>query len=114
HLPQRHDRDRGHRLLYPAVTCAARLLSIALILCAACDVRRGGPPDDAAADAATSDAGACARPFTLGADTAHAASGLRINEALSANDGVNVDALGETDDWIELINETDAPIALAG
>lgn len=39
---------------------------------------------------------------------------LRINEALSDNDGVAVDELGETDDWVELINLDTQPVALAG
>lgn len=40
-------------------------------------------------------------------------TGLRINEAVSDNDGINVDEVGETDDWIELINDSDAPLELA-
>jgi hypothetical protein len=92
------------------------LLAVVLTLCAACDTAVRGERDaaaDAAADAA-SEGGACGRPFALQADTARAETGLRINEVLSANDGVNVDELGETDDWIELINESEQPIALAG
>jgi hypothetical protein len=93
------------------------LIAVALTLCAACDMassaRHADGGVDAAADAA-SEAGACARPFALHADTERAATGLRINEVLSSNDGVNVDELGETDDWIELINESEQPIELAG
>ena len=39
--------------------------------------------------------------------------GLRINEAASDNDGINVDEFGETDDWVELINDSDAPLELS-
>jgi len=37
---------------------------------------------------------------------------LRINEVMSANDGANVDEIGETDDWIELRNASDQAISL--
>jgi hypothetical protein len=45
---------------------------------------------------------------TSGADS-HA---LRINEVMSGNDGAWVDELGETDDFIELINTSSRPISL--
>ena len=40
------------------------------------------------------------------------ASDLRINEVVSSNDGVAVDELGETDDFIELYNAGKQPISL--
>jgi hypothetical protein len=40
------------------------------------------------------------------------ASDLRINEVVSSNDGVAVDELGETDDYIELHNAGKQPISL--
>ena len=42
----------------------------------------------------------------------NAKTGLRVNEVMTANDGAWVDEAGETDDFIELINTTDASIAL--
>jgi Pyruvate phosphate dikinase, AMP/ATP-binding domain/Lamin Tail Domain len=112
------------RALVSLSRASSALLAVALTLCAACD-GDAVPHTDAGADAgvdagadATTDAGGdaavCARPFELSPSTERTATGLRINEVLSANDGVNVDELGETDDWIELINDSDAPIALAG
>jgi hypothetical protein len=92
-------------------------LLVVLTLCVACDLPSGGRYADAGRDAGPDagghDSGTCARPFEL-AGSESAATGLRINEAVSANDGVNVDELGETDDWIELINHGEQPIALAG
>lgn len=43
-------------------------------------------------------------PIPLGA--------LRINEVMSANDGANVDEVGQTDDWIELRNDSTQSIWL--
>ncbi|WP_434044311.1 MULTISPECIES: PEP/pyruvate-binding domain-containing protein [Sorangium] len=51
--------------------------------------------------------------FAVPADGAPAASGdLRINEVMTGNDGAWVDELGETDDFIELINMGDRPLDL--
>lgn len=104
------------RRLVPPSRMRSPLLILAPMLCSACDI--AGPRGlDAGADAAADaghEAAVCAHPFDLRDDTLREATGLRINEALSANDGVNVDELGETDDWIELINASAAPIALAG
>lgn len=44
------------------------------------------------------------KPIPLGA--------LRINEVMSANDGANVDEIGQADDWIELRNDSDESIWL--
>ncbi len=38
---------------------------------------------------------------------------LAINELVSSNDGTSVDEVGETDDWIELVNASDAPLELS-
>lgn len=39
---------------------------------------------------------------------------LRINELMASNDGAWVDELGETDDWVELVNASLQPISLTG
>lgn len=41
------------------------------------------------------------------------APALRLNEAVSDNDGVWLDELGEADDWVELYNAGDDPIELS-
>src|SRR5262245_59484162 len=38
---------------------------------------------------------------------------LVINEVMSQNDGAWIDAAGEADDWVELINRSDRTLALA-
>src|SRR5687768_16934775 len=55
----------------------------------------------------------CARDYADDAPVRADGSGLHITEVVSDNDGINVDALGETDDWFELSNDGSAPIALA-
>ena len=39
---------------------------------------------------------------------------LRINELMANNEGAWIDELGETDDWLELVNTGRAPLSLAG
>lgn len=39
---------------------------------------------------------------------------IRINELMANNDGAWVDELGETDDWVELVNTGDRAVSLAG
>jgi hypothetical protein len=93
---------------------ASSILALALTMCAACDSIDPVSRQDAGGSDAGSDAAVCDRPFTLRVSGARQPTGLRINEVLAANDGVNVDELGETDDWIELINAGQEPLALGG
>jgi hypothetical protein len=44
----------------------------------------------------------------------HAQAGLRISELLAGNDGGLRDADRDTPDWVELYNDADTPVALAG
>jgi hypothetical protein len=61
-----------------------------------------------------SDAGSaqCGAPFDVRSPAATEDVGLRINEVLASNDGAAVDEQGETEDFIELLNSGDAPLAL--
>jgi len=54
----------------------------------------------------------CTRPFDRSVVLAAPARGLHFSELLSSNDGVNVDELGETDDWLELVNDGAEPVQL--
>ena len=56
---------------------------------------------------------ALAAVFFLAAPLA-AWSGVRFSEVLAANDGGLRDAERETPDWLELYNDADTPVALAG
>ena len=39
---------------------------------------------------------------------------LKINELLAKNDSINVDEVGEFDDWVEFFNPTDQPLNMSG
>ena len=54
----------------------------------------------------------CELPFASGLSLTPAA--LRIHEVVSSNDGVFVDELGETDDYLEIENTSGAPLSLSG
>ena len=84
----------------------SRLL-LTLALCHGC------VPADADLSAPPRQQVACASDYAERAPVVPDGSGLRITEVVSANDGVNVDALGETDDWLELINDGAEPIDLS-
>lgn len=89
-------------------------------------------PVDMQLDAVVSDAGPDAIALDLGldasgvdaavdsdvdavADMALPPTGpLWITEVMASNDGAWVDEIGETDDWFELHNASDAPLSLAG
>ena len=86
----------------------ARSLScLALFALVACSRGERAEPD-------AGDAGevACSVGFDARSPARTEDVGLRINEVLAANDGAAVDELGESDDFIELLNVSDAPIAL--
>jgi hypothetical protein len=88
----------------------ARLVpSILSLLMFACS-SRGRPASDAGSDV---DSPVCSSQFEVEHPARTEDVGLRINEAVSANDGAAVDAFGETDDFVELFNASDAPIELA-
>ena len=55
----------------------------------------------------------CTRLFDPTAAVDSASSTLRVNEVVSDNDGVEIDELGETDDYVELYNAGRKAIALA-
>ncbi len=52
--------------------------------------------------------------FELNGATSGAEHPLRINEVMTGNDGAWVDEVGETDDFVELINTGNEPLALQG
>lgn len=89
--------------------------SLGVLLCVASCTSRGASRADAGSLAdAGGDAGPlCLHSFEGDAAAAPAARGLRFSELLSSNEGVNVDERGETDDWLELINEGASPLALS-
>lgn len=99
----------AHRLLVPAAMTerAPTLLSLALAFaCAAC------AHDDPDRDPNLPQL-SCAADYAPTTPLAPDGSGLHISEVVSSNDGVAVDELGETDDWIELANDGSAPVRLA-
>ena len=66
------------------------------------------------ADARSSNPGPdCVQQFDPRADVDAKSSPLRINEVASDNDGVEIDELGETDDYVELYNDSDHALDLA-
>src|SRR5688572_27318482 len=88
-----------------------RPLLLLALLGTACDPspKHRDPGDDDAGSDAGPDGGQLP---DCPAELTSVASDLRINEALSDNDGVGVDELGETDDYVELYNSGAKPIAL--
>ena len=64
----------------------------------------GGLPNDAGSDGASGDAEV---------PDAAPKGPLAINELMAENQGVHLDEAGEADDWLELINVSDQPLALA-
>jgi len=61
----------------------------------------------------TTDAGATGDAAASGDASICTAPRLRLNEAVSDNDGVWLDELGEADDWIEIYNAGDGPVELS-
>ena len=92
--------------------CGGWLVLCAGVLLPGCSGSGSGRRSGDGGGDAGADASLCARPFDLTASTREQPTGLRINEVLSANDGVNLDELGEADDWIELLNTSSAAIEL--
>ncbi|MET0342049.1 MAG: PEP/pyruvate-binding domain-containing protein [Polyangiales bacterium] len=80
---------------------------LALLLCWSC------VSDAEVADTDPAEQVACAAPYGDDAPLAPDGSGLRIVEVVSDNEGVAVDMLGETDDWLELVNDGPAPVLLS-
>jgi hypothetical protein len=91
---------------WPLALCLLTLGGLVVCGSAGCGEPPAGHGDDAGTDAPP-DAEACDR----GGDRAVRA--LRINEVQSDNDGVWVDDLGETDDWIELVNAGEESLDIA-
>jgi hypothetical protein len=84
---------------------AQHLTVISLILTGACSNTSGGNIE-------ISYAGPCAYE-PASAASARANQTLRINEVMTGNDGAWVDEVGETDDFVELINTGARPVSLA-
>jgi len=80
-------------------------------------VDAGDPDNDLDDDGSYSDIGAY---YTYDiSDYAFTASDsliaeLKINELLAKNDSINVDEVGEFDDWVEFFNPTDQPLNMSG
>lgn len=96
------------RFLMPNL--AARVLGVLLFgWLSGCGARTVHDDFSARRDAGS----ACAVPFADQTPLASTALGLRIGEVVSANDGVYVDELGESDDWLELENAGPTPLMLS-
>ena len=80
------------------------------------DAARDMRPPDAGADAAVPDAQApdALPPDMTPPDMGPPPSPVVISEVMASNDGAWVDEVGETDDWIELHNRSEARVDLAG
>jgi hypothetical protein len=79
--------------------------ALSLVLTAACSNTSGGNIE-------ITYSGACAYDPAR-AKAARAQQTLRINEVMTGNDGAWVDEVGETDDFVELINTGSEPVSLA-
>jgi hypothetical protein len=104
-------------LVRPESLAAARFVRwLAVAMCVASCASGPETPrttDDGGTSFGDSGLGTCARPFDRSAALVASARGLHFSELLSANDGVNVDEDGETDDWLELSNDGTTAIDLS-
>lgn len=82
------------------------------VFAASCSPDSETPANDGGTSFGDSGLGMCARPFDRSAVLSAPARGLHFSELLSSNEGVNVDEDGETDDWLELLNDSSTPVNL--
>jgi hypothetical protein len=75
------------------------------LLCPAAELGCAGDPATPGPD--------CTRLYEPASAVDGASSALRVNEVVSDNDGVEIDELGETDDYVELYNAGKKPLELA-
>ena len=90
-----------------------------LVLIAGCReqtlVPLSGAIDSGATDGGATDSGATATEAAAVISVAEdAAPTIVINELMAANDSTVMDELGQTDDWVELFNASDAAVDLTG
>lgn len=88
---------------WPLVGVCAGILALGMLL-------QGLMPNGFPIQRAASDA----RPIAETISEIHGGGPIRLNEIMTANSGVYVDADGETPDWIEVANIGNRPVSLKG